>query len=68
MKKGDKARIKTVAAKGKLKQRLTDLGFIPETEIECVKTGLFGDPKAYFIRGTIIALGNETAEKITVLL
>ncbi len=67
LKKGDKAVIKNITAKGSLKQKLTDFGFISQTEIECVKEGFFGNPKAYFLRGAVIALGREEAEKITVL-
>ncbi|MCL1858235.1 MAG: ferrous iron transport protein A [Oscillospiraceae bacterium] len=48
------------------KQRLSDLGIIEGTRIETLYKSPFGNPVAYFIRGTVFALRNETAEKITV--
>lgn len=47
-------------------QRLKDMGFVQGVPIECAYGSPFGDPVAYFIKGTLIALRNEDAEKITV--
>ena len=48
------------------KQRLSELGIIEGTLIESLYKSPFGNPTAYLIRGTVFALRNETAEKITV--
>ena len=47
-------------------RRLTELGIVPGTEIECVAKAPFGDAKAYLIRGAVIALRRSDALKIDV--
>ncbi len=58
------ARITDVTASGGMRRRLLDLGIAAGTRAECVSRGLFGDPTAYLIRGTLIALRHEEAELI----
>ncbi|UWG95922.1 ferrous iron transport protein A [Dehalobacter sp. DCM] len=61
----------TVAAlhlEGLLRRRIMDLGIIPGTAIECIRKGPSGDPTAYTVRGTTIALRREDAAKINVYL
>lgn len=48
------------------RRRIFDLGIIPGTEIKALQKSPLGDPGAYFIRGTVIALRNEDARKIIV--
>jgi hypothetical protein len=43
-----------------------DLGLTPGTPIEVDRTGPFKDPRAYRIRGTVIALRSEQADHILV--
>ena len=64
LKKGDGLVIKEIKNEEKLRQRLLDIGFIPETKIKCVRTSPFGDPKAYSVRGTVIALRNKDASSV----
>ncbi len=52
--------------KGVIRRRLQDLGVIAGTEIMCIGRSPFGDPKAYLIRGTEIALRNSDAGKIKI--
>lgn len=47
--------------KGAERKRLLDLGFVPETIIEVAMVSPSGDPTAYRIRGTQIALRKEQA-------
>ncbi len=61
IKKGEHFVIKKLEAKGILRKRLMDIGFVPETEVECVRTSPFGDPKAYSVRGAVIALRKNDA-------
>lgn len=49
-----------------MRRRLLDLGFSKGTLIKCVGSSPAGDPVAYMIRGTIIALRNEDACQIIV--
>lgn len=45
-------------------QRLTDLGLIPGTQITCLLDSPAGDPRAYLIRGAVIALRQTDASHI----
>lgn len=48
------------------KKRIYDLGLIENTIIEAVYKSPFGDPIAYLVRGTIIAIRKNDAKKIIV--
>ena len=64
MEKGDRIMIKKLKTTGDLRKRLMDIGFVPGTKVECVRISPFGDPKAYYVRGAVIALRKEDAETI----
>ena len=48
------------------KKRIYDLGLIENTIIKAVYKSPFGDPIAYSVRGTIIAIRNNDAKNIIV--
>ena len=60
-------RVININARGELRRRFFDLGIIEVTNIEVLFKGPFGDPVAYSIRGTVIALREEDGEKIEVI-
>ena len=64
LKKGDSFVIKEIKTSGSFRQRLLDIGFVPGTKVKCVRISPFGDPKAFFIRGTVIALRNCDSKNI----
>ncbi|MEG0026110.1 MAG: FeoA family protein [Bacilli bacterium] len=49
-----------------IKRRLLDIGLTPNTKITCILNSPGGDPRAYLIKGTLIAIRNENANKIIV--
>ncbi len=49
-----------------MQQRLYDLGIYPGGKVKLVLISPKGDPKAYEVRGTVIALRNEDAQYIEV--
>ncbi len=51
---------------GFTRRRLLDLGLTPGTTITAEIRSLFGDPTAYRVRGTLIALRHEQAEKVII--
>lgn len=51
-----------------MKRRFQDIGLICGTKVTCVGRGPFGDPKAYEIRGAVIAIRKKDARKIEILL
>ncbi|SMB99898.1 ferrous iron transport protein A [Thermanaeromonas toyohensis ToBE] len=59
-------RITQVFGEGFWRRRLLELGFTPGTVVEVVRTSLVGDPVAYRIKGTTIALRKEQAALIFV--
>jgi ferrous iron transport protein A len=63
---GKKSRIIKLLAKGIQRRRLLDLGIIPGTEVIVKRRSPSGDPTAYLIKGTIIALREEETSLIIV--
>ena len=49
---------------GFLRERLQDLGFIEFSPVTCLFSSAFGDPRAYRIKDTIIALRKKDAQNI----
>lgn len=63
---GKKARVVELTAKGKKRRRLLDLGLIPGTIVAAKRRNPSGDPTAYLIRGTLLALRSEETDLIQV--
>ena len=64
---GECARIQSLNSEEHMRRRLLDIGFTGNTAIECLFRAAAGDPTAYLIRGTVIALRSDEADKIHVL-
>lgn len=60
------AYIKELFLDGSIRRRLQDLGFVPNAAVTPLYRSPFGDPTAYQILETVIALRHEDAEKILV--
>lgn len=63
---GEKCRIDKILIFDSLRRRLIDLGLTPDSTVECVGKSPSGDPRAFLIRGAVIALRREVCEKISV--
>lgn len=63
---GEKGKVKTIMIDGLMRRRLLDLGLVNNTLVEVLHKSPFGDPIAYFIRGTVIALREEIASQILI--
>ena len=66
LKPGQSARIRKLLCPGSLRRRLLELGFGPHTEISCISRSPAGDPHAYLVRGSVIALRNQDSRGILV--
>lgn len=67
LKPGQTAKIKEVKSEIEtLSRELQELGFTPGTEVSFVSKGLFGNPVAYSIRGTVFALRKHEAEAVKI--
>ncbi len=64
MEKNECAAVVRLETKGELRHRLMDIGLVEGTTVECVRKSPAGDPKAYLIRGAVIALRNEDAATV----
>ncbi len=56
--------VRRVEARPDMAHRLMDLGVIPGTRVTCVAESPAGDPRAYLIRGAVIALRQADARDI----
>ena len=66
LKKGQKCIIYGPQSPKNINRRLMDIGLVDNTLVECVETSPFGDPKAYLIRGAVIALRQEDCTNIII--
>lgn len=66
LKVGEKGIVLGIAKslRGQQRRRLMDLGIVPGTEIEAELESITGDPVAYRVRGTTVALRKNQADKI----
>ena len=63
---GQTARVSYLFASGSMRRRLQDLGCLEDTPITCLGRSPFGDPSAFLIRGSVIALRKKDSQKILV--
>lgn len=63
---GKVGKIKGLQCDGMLRRRMLDLGLIDDTIVEALYKSPSGDPTAYYVRGAVIAIRSEEAEKILV--
>ncbi|MDR3271732.1 MAG: ferrous iron transport protein A [Peptococcaceae bacterium] len=66
LKTGRQATVDQLHVSGLLRRRILDLGIIPGVPIVCRGRAPSGDPIAYQVRGTIVALRKADAGKIFV--
>ncbi|MBQ7765126.1 ferrous iron transport protein A [bacterium] len=66
LKLGDSAYVTNISNESCISRRLLDIGLIPGTKVECVLVSPAQNPKAYMIRGAVIAIRNEDAFDIDV--
>lgn len=66
LKPGQKCVVEKVDTSSDIKRRLMDLGVVKNAEIECALISPVGDPKAFYIKGALIALRKEDSSKINV--
>lgn len=63
---GCTAKVKKLLSTGSMRRRLLDIGLIEGTRVKCLHRSPAGDPVAYLIRGSVIALRSEDSSKIVV--
>jgi Fe2+ transport system protein FeoA len=68
LKPGETATVTRLMAGGMNRRRLMDLGILPGTQLAVELRSPLGDPVAYRVRDTLIALRNEQARQIEITL
>ena len=63
---GEGAVVSGLDLSGNIRRRLQDIGLVPGTAVECIQISPLGDPAAYFIRGSVIAIRREDASRILI--
>lgn len=63
---GETAAVKCLNSKGALHRRLLDMGMVEGTKIECLGVSPGGDPKAFLIRGAMLAIRDRDCGEIMV--
>ncbi len=66
LKKGQKCLVDRILTKTDMRRRLLDIGLIENTPVECVEISPGGDPKAFMIRGAVIALRRDDCQNILI--
>jgi ferrous iron transport protein A len=66
LKLGETATITALNAKGMDRRRLMDLGILPGTRLVAELKSPLGDPVAYRVRDTLIAIRNAQASQIEI--
>lgn len=61
---GNRAIIYKILTNSNISRRFLDIGLIENTLVECVGKSPSGDPKAYLIRGAVIAIRSEDCKEI----
>ena len=60
--------IKEIKCEGNIKRRLLDMGLVKGTNIRPVLISPSKDPRAFEVRGSLIAIREEDAKKIIILI
>lgn len=63
---GERARINAMCVNGGMRRRLLDMGFIDGAEVTCLFCGMSGEPAAFLINGTVVALREEEMRGVEV--
>ena len=68
LQRGQSGIVCLLKAAGAMRRRLQDLGLICGTKVTCVGVSPLGDPKAFRVRGAVIALRRSDADTVHILI
>ena len=64
LKVGKSCIIEKILTKGAMRRRFLDIGLTENTKVSCAGASPMGDPRAYLIRGAVIAIRSEDCADI----
>jgi len=59
-------RIISICSSGSIRRRMLDMGFVQGADVQCILEPPSGDPRAYLIKNTVVALRRTDAEHILI--
>ncbi len=65
--RGESGIIKSIDHKGNMRRRLIDIGFNIGESVTLLSRAPLGEPSAFYIKGSVIALRRADTERITVI-
>ncbi|MFO7726886.1 MAG: FeoA family protein [Desulfonatronovibrio sp.] len=66
LRNGCRCRIRRHASRGAIRQRLLDLGFLPDTEVEMIRCATLGDPLELRVGNYYVTMRKKEADLIEV--
>jgi ferrous iron transport protein A len=63
---GSRGLVEEISAQGAMRRRLQDLGFVAGAQVECLGKSPLGDPRAYGVRGAVVALRRRDARLVEI--
>lgn len=63
---GQRGVVRSLTAHGTMRRRLLDIGLTEGALVECVGASPLGDPRAYLIRGAVIAIRRADARNVLI--
>jgi len=63
---GQSAEVVALKTEGDMRRRFMDLGLIEGTSVVCLGQSPAGDPKAFLIKGAVIAIREEDSSSVIV--
>lgn len=63
---GEAALVKALNSSGALRRRLLDMGIVEGTRVECLGVSPGGDPRAFLVRGAVLAIRGRDCRDIVV--
>ena len=63
---GERATVCRLMSHGAMRRRMLDIGLTEGAQVECLGSSPMGDPRAYLIRGAVIALRSTDAADVLV--
>lgn len=66
LKCGSGAVVRALCTQGAMRRRLMDIGFVPGSPVRALFRSCSGDPVAYLVHDTVIALRREDSQTILI--
>lgn len=66
LKAGEEGQVTKLLINGSMRRRLLDIGLSPGTAVSCIGKSPFGDPAAYLVRGSAVAIRKKDADCVII--